>query len=455
MPSKQFIGRSVELGGLQQRYEHAGAQLILVYGRRRIGKSYLLEQFVTGKPTIFYQATQQTETRELAGFTNAVRAFLGEGALPPGYDFPGWGEALGFLSARSGERLVIILDEFPYLSASTAGLPSIVQRWWDQHGRRNNILLILCGSAQRFMEELDGASAPLHQRFTAKFHVRPLDYRTAALFTPTLSGEDKARVYAILGGTPLYLRQWNAALGVRANLIALFGDPASSLVDSAELTLSTDLEDARAPYRALQAVAFGATKHSEIRSQAKITTDRTIQRLLDLDLLEKRIPATENAMKSRRGSYAIGDSYYRFYFRFIAPQRGAIDRGFGAQVVENIMTGLDDYMGPSFEEIARNYARYLISVGELQGDTVSSWWSNDGQHEIDIVGTSARLPTFVGSVKWRREPLGEAVLKDLEQDAALLNASNLPRLLIGRGGVQSSVAARAGVRGASADDLYR
>lgn len=241
---------------------------------------------------------------------------------------------------------------------------------------------------------------------------------------------------------------------MRANLIALFGDPASSLVDSAELTLSTDLEDARAPYRALQAVAFGATKHSEIRSQAKITTDRTIQRLLDLDLLEKRIPATENATKSRRAFYAIGDSYYRFYFRFIAPQRGAIDRGFGTQVVENIMTGLDDYMGPSFEEIARNYARYLISVGDLRGDTVSSWWSNDGQHEIDIVGTSARLPTFVGSVKWRREPLGEAVLKDLERDAALLNASNIPRLLIGRGGVQSSVAARDDVRCASADDLY-
>jgi AAA+ ATPase superfamily predicted ATPase len=305
------------------------------------------------------------------------------------------------------------------------------------------------------MEELDGAAAPLHQRFTAKYHVRPLDYRTAALFTPTLSGEDKARVYSILGGTPLYLRQWNVELDVRANLLALFGDPASSLVDAAELALLTDLEDARAPYRALQAVALGATKHTEIRSQAKITTDRTIQRLLDLDLLERRVPATENPVKSRRASYAIGDPYYRFYFRFIAPQRGAIDRGLGHKVIENIMKGLDDYMGLAFEEIARSYARYLIAVGDLPGDTVSSWWSNDGQHEIDIVGTEARHPTFIGSVKWRREPLGEAVLNDLERDAAMLDASNIPRLLVGRGGVRKDIAARTGVRAISADDLYR
>ncbi len=321
MPEKQFIWRLAEMDGLQQRTSKPARNwLVLVYGRRRIGKSYLLEQFGTGKPTIFCQATQQTEARELAGFTSAVRAVLGEGALPPGYDFPGWDEALGFLSARGGERLVVILDEFPYLAASTAGVPSIVQRWWDRHGRASDVMLVLCGSAQRFMEELDRAAAPLHRRFTAKFHVRPLDFRTAALFTPTLSGEDNARVYSILGVTPLYLRQWNAKLDLRANLLALFGDPASSLVDAAELTLSTDLEDARAPYRALQAVALGATKHNEIRSQAKITTDRTIQRLLDLDLLERRVPATKNAAKSRRASYAIGDPYYRFYFRFIAQQ---------------------------------------------------------------------------------------------------------------------------------------
>ena len=316
-------------------------------------------------------------------------------------------------------------------------------------------MLILCGSAQRFMEELDGAAAPLHQRFTAKFHIRPLDYRTAALFTPTLPGEDKARIYAILGGTPLYLRQWNAELDLRENLLALFGDPASSLVDSAELTLSTDLEDARAPYRALQAVALGATKHNEIRSQAKITTDRTIQRLLDLDLLERRVPATENPAKTRRASYAIGDPYYRFYFRFIAPQRGAIDRGLGTSVVDNILTELDNYMGLAFEEIARSYARYLIAQGDLPGDTVSSWWSTDGQHEIDIVGTMERRPTFIGSVKWRRDPLGDAILGDLERDAVVMDAPNVPRLLVGRGGVRPDTAARPGVRGFSVDNLYR
>lgn len=459
MPDEHLLGRANELTGLQQRYDRPGGQLVLLYGRRRIGKSYLLENFAEGKPTVFYQATQQAEDIELEGFTKAVQPVVGGEYLPAGYRFPTWDEALVFLSTRhrAAHRLLVILDEFPYLADSTRGLPSIVQRWWDQHGRNSNIMLVLCGSAQRFMEELDGVAAPLHQRFTAKFHIGPLGYRDAALFTPTLSAEDKARVFAVLGGTPLYLRQWNVKASFRDNLLALFGDPASSLVDSAELILSTDLEDARGPYRALQAVALGATKHSEIRERAKISTDRVIQRLTALDLLQKRVPATDHPDRSRRSVYAVADPYFRFYFRFIATNRGNIDRGLGEQVVDNaIMPFFDDYMGFAFEDIARSFARHLISRGEVTGDSVGSWWSTDGQHEIDIVGTAARRPTFVGSVKWRRDPLGEEVLRDLERDAIALNVDrNAPRLLIGRGGIRPELVGRQGVRGYAVDDLYR
>jgi AAA+ ATPase superfamily predicted ATPase len=431
---------------------------VLVYGRRRIGKSFLLEQFAADKPTVFYQATQQAEEVELEAFTNAVQPTVGGEYLPPGYHFPSWDVALTFLAERhrGAHRLLVILDEFPYLAASTKGLPSVVQRWWDQHGRQSNIMLVLCGSEQRFMEELDGVAAPLHQRFTAKFHILPLRYRDAALFTPTLSPEDKARVYAILGGTPLYLRQWDAEATLRDNLLALFGDPASSLVDSAEIILSTDLEDARGPYRALQAVALGATKHNEIRDRAKISTDRTIQRLIALQLLEKRVPAIDHPERSRRSVYAVADPYFRFYFRFIATNRGAIDRGLGEHVIDNaILPNFDTYMGFAFEDITRSFTRRLILNGELQGDAVGSWWSTDGQHEIDIVGTAAQVPTFVGSVKWRQEPLGESVLRDLDRSAALLgNNLDIPRLLIGRGGMHQDLTGRRGVRGFSIADLY-
>jgi AAA+ ATPase superfamily predicted ATPase len=454
-----IIGREAELTSLQQRYDRPGSQLVLVYGRRRIGKSFLLEKFAQGKPAVFYQATQQTESAELETFTRTVQPTVGGEYLPTGYSFPSWEAALTFLSERhrGARRLLVILDEFPYLAAATSGLPSIVQRWWDQHGRHSNIMLVLCGSEQRFMEDLDGVAAPLHQRFTAKLHILPLGYRDAARFTPALDAADKARVYAVLGGTPLYLRQWNSEATFRDNLLALFGDPASSLVDSAEIILSTDLEDARGPYRALQAVALGATKHSEIRDRAKISTDRTIQRLLGLQLLEKRVPATDHPERSRRSIYAVADPYFRFYFRFIAINRGAIDRGLGEQVIDNsILPFFDTYMGFAFEDIARAFARHLIVRGELEGDDVGSWWSSDGQHEIDIVGTAALRPTFIGSVKWRADALGEEVLRHLERDAIALGiGADTPRLLIGRGGIRAELIGRRGLRGFSADDLYR
>jgi AAA+ ATPase superfamily predicted ATPase len=455
---EELVGRTYELHGLAQRYHHARGQLILVYGRRRIGKSFLLEHFAREKPTVFYQATQLTEEAELRAFTETVRPIVGEDFLPPGYVLPSWEAALSFVSTRytGAKRLLVILDEFPYLAATTKGLASVVQRWWDKEGRHRNIMLVLCGSEQRFMEELDGSAAPLHQRFTAKFHVLPLSYRDAALFTPSLSAADKARVFGILGGTPLYLRQYDASVGVRENLLSLFADPASSLVDSAELVLTTDLEDAQAPYRVLQAVALGATKHNEILDRAKITTGRVIQRLIGLGLLEKRIPAGDHPEKSRRSIYSVADPYFRFYFRFIAMHRGVIDRGLGGQLIDNVvLPNVDQYMGCIFEDIARDFARELLARGELTGEAVGSWWSTDGHHEIDIVGTTGRRPTFVGSVKWREAPLGEALLRDLDRSADALGiAEDCPRLLVGREGIVPELVGRPGVRGISADDMY-
>lgn len=460
MPSEQIlIGRATELQTLQNRYERPSGELVLVYGRRRIGKSFLLERFARGKPTIFYQATQQAEEAELDSFTQFTKAVLGAEYLPEGYRFPSWESALNYVLERNGgSRLIVILDEFPYLVDSTPGLPSVIQRWWDRGGKDSGIMLVLCGSAQALMETLGAHAAPLHQRFTAKMHVGPLDYRDAAKFTPNLTAADKARVYAILGGTPLHLRQWNERHSLRTNLLELFADPASTLVDSAELVLSTDINDARAPYRALQAIALGASKYSEIRDKAKLSTERVLPRLIDLGLVERRTPALEHAERTKRSVYAIADNYFRFYFRFIATNRGQISRGLGAKVVENtILPMLDDYMGAAFEGLAREFVRVKVVRGELPGDDVGTWWSTDGQHEIDIVGTRGhKEPTLIGSVKWRLEALGQAVLNDLERDAAVLRVSTeAPRLLIGRGGVAAELLGRRAVHGFSVEDLYQ
>jgi hypothetical protein len=219
--------------------------------------------------------------------------------------------------------------------------------------------------------------------------------------------------------------------------------------------LTADLPDARASYRVLQAVALGATKHSEIKDKAKVTSERAITRLIDLQLLSKMVPAIDHPDRSRRSVYRIVDPYFDFYFRFIAINRTAIDRGLGEQLVDStILPRLDDHMGHIFEAMARDYSTELIKRAELKGDAVGSWWSTDGQHEIDIVGTSNLSPTFLGTVKWRDRLLDRAVVRDLERDAQALGASeDLPRLLIGRRGA-ADMPNLASYRSVSIEQMY-
>jgi AAA+ ATPase superfamily predicted ATPase len=452
-----FIGRARELAALEQRYDAKGGQLVLLAGRRRIGKTFLLQRFVNRHPgrAIFYQATRQAESRELAAFTELVAREIG--GLPPQYAFPSWETALEFVTEHAGdERIVVILDEYPYLTESTRGLSSILQRWWDRSAQSSRVLLVLCGSEQAVMDDLDSGAAPLHQRFTLKLRLEALAYDEAAELLPRLDAVDCIRVYAILGGTPLYVREWDTDATLRANVLRLFGDPRSALIDAVRLALHTDLGDATAAYRALSAVAAGQTKRNQILQRAQITNERTLSRLEDLGLLAKRVPITEGAA-SRRGLFTVVDPYFRFWFRFIEPHLAAIDRGFGKQLVdETILPQLDGHIGHVFEEIARTFVARLVHAGELEATDVGSWWSTDGQHEIDIVGMRSR-PTFVGSVKWRPAPLGRDVYTNLADHARALGVDDsIPWILVGRGGVERSLMkAVPNLRGFSARDLYR
>jgi uncharacterized protein len=456
-PEQPFIGRARELEALASAYVATGGQLVLLYGRRRIGKTYLLQHFSEQRRTVFYQATRQAAPIELAAFSSEVAAALGPFPVPGAYAFTGWEEALDYVVQHSGrERLVVILDEFPYLCESTPGLPSVIQRWWDRHGRTSRIMLVLCGSAQTFMTELDAGSASLHQRFTKKIPLGPLSYREAAEFVPSLSPTNRALVYGVLGGTPLYLKEWHADRSLRDNLLTLFGDPAGLLVDSARLVLHTDLGDSTASYRALSAIANGDTRRNEILQKAKITNERVLVRLEELRLVTKRVPITEG-QASRRGFFVVTDPYFRFWFRYVEPRRAAIDRGFGERLIDEVIVPeLDNHMGSVFEDISRDFAAHLISDGTLQGLDVGSWWSSDGKHEIDIVGMGRKKPTFVGTVKWRSAPLGREVYKNLADHAKALGVDeSIPWLMVGRGGGEATLLqAEPHVRGYSIEDLY-
>lgn len=450
-----FVGRAAELNALAGAYRARDGQLVLLYGRRRIGKTYLLQRFSEGRRTVFYQATRQPEAAELAQFTAEVAKQFED--FPAGYTFPSWEVALEYVVDKArGRRIAVILDEFPYLCESTVGLPSVIQRWWDQHGRTSRVMLVLCGSAQNFMTELESGAAPLHQRFTKRIGLGPLTYREAGEFVSELAPAERAVVYGVLGGTPLYLKEWKQHQSRRQNLLRLFGDPAGLLVDSARLVLHTDLGDSSASYRALSAIANGATKRNEILQKARITNERVLIRLEELRLVVRKVPITEGT-ESRRGIYAVTDPYFRFWFRYIQSNLATVDRGFGEQLVDQvILPGLNDHMGSVFEEMARTFATGLVAKRELTALDIGSWWSTDGQHEIDIVGMGRREPTFVGTVKWREAALDWATYTNLADHAHALGVTTeIPWLMIGRGRTEARVLERAPhVRSYSIDDLY-
>jgi AAA+ ATPase superfamily predicted ATPase len=368
----------------------------------------LLGEFIAGKRAIFYGATQQASPTELAGLSQAAREALGpEGTdlLALG-DFPNWTAAFDYFADKARtERLVVVLDEFPYLVESDPGLPSIIQKCWDHVARETQLFLVLCGSAQAVMEELQGQRAPLFGRVDLRLHLRPFEYAEAALFVPHLPASDRALAYGVLGGMPVYLQRWNDGLSVRANLLRLFADPVSPLVDEGEFVLSSELPEAAGYFRILRAIAAGERTYGGIKEFARIDVQRQLDRLMAIGLVERVVPVTDDPTRTKRAMYRIADNFLSFWFRFVYRNRTAIARGLGLEVVDRvILPGLADHMGEPWEEMCREFIQREAILGRLPVEVsrVGRWWNRDNSVEIDVVGLRGKEVVLAGSVKWSR-----------------------------------------------------
>jgi uncharacterized protein len=401
-----FLNRSAELRALDRMWKAPDGQLMLVWGRRRTGKSYLLAHFAEGRRSVFYTATEQSPEVELEAFSDRVRETLQPGPrdVLAGGPFRTWDEALAYCAAAAeDEPLLVVLDEFSYLVESDPALPSVVQRFWDRVGRTSKLRLVLCGSATTVLEGLGAERAPLFGRFTGRLQVHPFSYRDAAAFHPSLSPERQALVYGILGGMPLYLRLWDPDATLEENLTELVGDASAPLVNEGELLLRTELPDAAGYFRLMAAIAEGRTKFSGIRDVVKMDPTRGLDKLSTVRLVERRAPVTEDLGATRRRIHRIGDNFLTFWFRFVYPNRGEIERGLGPQVVRSsIVPRLDEFMEPVAKELARDWVRDRAIAGDLPGVTrVGSWWSADGRTEVDVVALRDTAVALAGKATWR------------------------------------------------------
>lgn len=459
MATEPLLARDTELRRLQETWSRLQAghpQLVMLWGRRRVGKTFLLSHFTRNKRAIFFGATQQAETIELRRFADAVARDLGTQTLDlAGGGFASWEAALRFAAASAAEEpLVVVLDEVPYLTTSTPGFASIVQVVWDHIQPGTKVMLILTGSAVGTIESMLGPGGPLRGRPTLASRLDPLDAVRARSFLPRLAPARYLEAYAACGGFPLHLRSWDAKAGTDANLLRLAGTPGGILFEDALGILREELPDTGGYPRILAAIGRGRTRASEIAAEAAQRIEHPLDVLVRAGFVRRSVPI--GAPRRARPIYEIDDPYLAFWFGVLYSDADQINAGQGRAVLKRRSEQWQKHLGWTFEELARDHARRMVESGELPDDiVVGRWWSVSGPSvEVDVLGLRGGRSVLLGEARWQVRPLTG---HDAERLAA--KASAVPRpiedpilLLWGRGGLDTR-ARRDGIRGFDLADM--
>lgn len=456
-----FVNRVRELAFLEKRYASEKAELLVLYGRRRVGKTELLRRFCEDKPHFFYVADLGTQETTLH---DASRRF-GETFLddPDAVHFANWEQIFKALARQSKEqRLVVVLDEFTYLLQTDAALPSVLQRLWDETLQHSHLMLILSGSYIGIMErEVLAYRAPLYGRRTAQWHLQPLTFEDSRLFLPSYSIQDQVRAYGVAGGVPAYLRQFVNRKPLLDNIEDEILSQGSFLYDEPRFLLQMELREPRIYFAILEAIATGEVRQAGISQQVGVkgaSLSYYLKTLAELGLVKRIVPVTEaNPERSRQGRYQLLDPFLRFWFRFVYRERVHLERGDTETVRRLIETQLDGLAGYAFEEICRSWVWDAAAKGVIpfRPNSVGSWWNTQAQIDVAAVNDEYFL---VGECRWRSRPIGSDVLADLKRKAAL-SEDKRHRLfaLFSRSGFTQSLkkeAEREGILLLGMDDIF-
>lgn len=430
-----FVNRVSELNILEKHYQSGRAELFVLYGRRRVGKTELLAHFCQGKRHIFFAADQVPEQTLRINLSKAVNDFIfGDGQVSAVYNT--WDNLLITLVKQAQfERLVIVLDEFPYLAAADPSVSSILQRIWDHAMKNSQIMLILNGSYIGMMEEMVlGYKAPLYGRRTAQYLLEPLEFVDAQQFFTSYTAEDRLRAYAVYGGTPAYLQTIRPEQSLQTNILDGILTRGAALYDEVRFVLQQELREPRNYFAVLQAIASGNTRQNEIKQAAGLENiAQYLETLQQLHLVERVVPVTESQPhKSRRGIYRLKDNFLRFWFRFVLPNRSQLERGAKEMVFDTIIRPeLDVFTSTVFEQACRQYFWRNGLNGKLpfQPKQVGGWWH--ANQEVDIVLFNDSY-TMLVECKWSQRPVGVDILEQLEgKSKALLKEMNGRTVLFG------------------------
>jgi AAA+ ATPase superfamily predicted ATPase len=408
----------VELDQLTECYDSATADFIVIYGRRRLGKSELVRQSIADRDdVVYYQAVESTAQNQLDQFVATATA-----------QFPSLGnvrrdwEAL--LEALGREDAVVVIDEFPFLIDEDESLPSRIQRVWDLELQETGMTLVLVGSSISVMEEkvLSG-SAPLYGRRTATIDLKPLSIADARQFFPEYDPETAITAWSIYGGTPYYLQTIDPDQGLGPNVQGTILSERGLLYSEPEFLLRTELRQPNTYFSILRALAHGRRSPNEIAGMAGVESGSLstyLQKLRRLRLVERHIPVTESPTSSKRGRYRIAAPLFRFWFRFVYGNQDQL-RMLGDDAYDELVAPeLADYVSPLFERLCQ---RALPDLIDRRFRNVGQWWFKE--HELDVLGLTDE-GLVAGECKFTSQPVSEGVLADLERTAREVRWSEEP-----------------------------
>ncbi len=409
-----FVGRETELNFFHEKYNSKGGQLVVLYGRRRVGKTETLRKFCHNKPHVFYSCRECTDEEQLRSFSQRM--------LKPGMNaakyintFENWEQAFLSISElpSDGRKKLLVIDEFPYMIKGRPGITSLLQNMWDESLKNDEVMIILCGSAMSFIEnEVLAEKNPLYGRATGILKMQEMNFYDAVKFFPDYSYSDKILAYAVLGGIPHYLSQFIEQDTLSSNIKKNILQKGSILYSEVEFLMRQELRETALYNTIIEAVAPGNTKMNGIHQKTQIEKSKLsvyLQNLIKLGIMERVFPVSESIKEQaniQRGLYKITDNFFCFWFAFVLPNISELEAGDHEGVYNYIVgPGLDEYASVVFEDICREYVRQNNIKGTLpfRYAKLGKWWNS--MDELDLMAFDKEKNNFIiGECKYNNTP---------------------------------------------------
>lgn len=425
----KFVNRQNKLSFLEKNYHTTGFKFIPIYGRRRIGKTRLIQEFIKDKKAIYFLADTVPETEQCKNLGRAVGEYFNDAILTDA-GFKDWYQFFSYIRGKN-ENLIIVIDEFPYLVNSNPAISSIFQKGIDEYLKETDIFLILMDSSIGMMEkEVLFHKALLYGRRTASLEVKEMPFSSLKGFFPGTTFEDNVKKYAVFGSVPAYIEKLNPAHNIFNNIAELVLDKGTYLYNEVEYILREELREPRNYFVILKTIAQGKRKLSEIINETgfeKSLVSRYLDILRSLGFIEKDIPVTEKyPEKSKQGLYRLYDKFFSFWFKYIFPNRSKLEIGRGDIVLKLIKDTFEHHISTIYEEVCIELCKYLMAERLMQYAMIGKWWSKN--EEIDIVAIDEENETlYFGECKWSNKKVGEDIYRELIRKSNLVDLNNEKR----------------------------